>query len=229
MLLLRNTFKNYIYTSIFLFSIMSVSGQSKQFIINGNAFSFVMEQLDSLEGGEYEIVKLYRKKKKLLSHITFKEEGDCSAIHIQLGNFSVTDKEIIFYSYWAASDRMPGSILPNGFMKQVYTVNSRGMVNLKEAKIYIEDFVDIENKDFFENNGWKHKGLKYLHEIPKNKSEQQLLDNYIQSIEKKYNAIFVLNTEKNILENEVRIELKDKIQEYTKDWVEGEIYGRVRK
>jgi hypothetical protein len=210
-------------------SVLNIHGQSKQFVINGYDFSAVNEKLDTLEGAENEIIKLYRGNKELLSHTKFKEEGDCSSIKIQLGSYYLTDNDIIFYSYWAAADRMPSSLFPNGYMKQVYTVNSLGLVSLKEAKIYIEDFVDNENKKWFENNGWRHKGLKYLNEPPKNKLEQQLLDNYIKGIEKKYTANFVLNTEKNILESEIRIALKHKILEYTKDWIDGEVYGKVKK
>lgn len=218
-----------IYIVVFSISTLNFYGQSKQFKANGHIFSFVTDKVDNLEGSEDEVVHLYRGNKKLLSHTTSKQEGDCSSVNIQLGNYSIIDNEIIFYSYWAATDRMPGPMLPYGFRKQIYAVDSVGLLHLREATIYIEDYVEKEDKSFFEDNGWKHKGLKHLNKAPQNKAEQELLFDYIQSIERKYNAEFVLSVKKKSLEEEVRRALQSEIQEHTKDWVEGEVYGKVKK
>ncbi len=206
-----------------------VLGQTVKIEINRTFFSFKQVKLDTIESAENEILELYRNDKKLLTHTLFKEDGDCSSIHIQLGNYKVEGNKIIFYSYWAATDRMPGSILPFGFREQIYSVDSLGTLKLTESKIYIENYTTSGTPNFLEENGWRHKGLKHLTEHPKNDYEQRLLNDYILNIEKEYNAEFVLNEEKNVLEKKVRESLKEKIEKYTGNWTEGEVYGRVRK
>lgn len=188
-----------------------------------------MEDLDSIEGVDHKILNVFRENEKILTHTIFKEEGDCSSINIELGNYSIVGNEIVFYSYWAVTDRMPIFLAPYGFQKKIYSVNNSGLIKFKEATIYIEDYVENNNKNLFEDNGWKHKGLKYLYEKPKNKSEQKLLKAYIKSIENKYKAKFVLDNQKILLEKEVRLALKDEIHENTKSWEEGEVYGKVKK
>lgn len=206
------------------------SGQTKEIEINGTLFSLKQVELDTLESAENKIVELYRNGEKLLTHTLFKEEGDCSSIHIQLGNYKLESNKIIFYSYWAATDRMQGSILPFGFREQIYAVDSLGILKLNDANIYIENYVTTENKQFLEKNGWKHKGLKFLNEQAKNEYEKTLLEDYIRSVENEYNAEFVLNEEKEMLENKVRDSLKELIEKYTENWIEGnEVYGRVKK
>lgn len=207
-----------------------VFGQTKEITINGNLFTFKQVGLDTLESAENKIVELYRNEKKLLTHTIFKEEGDCSSIHIQLGSYKVEGDHIIFYSYWAATDRMPGSILPFGYREQKYFVDSSGKLKLSNAKIYIENYVTTENKNYLEENGWKHKGLKYLNEEPTNEYKKRLLADYIQNVEKEYNADFVLNREKDELEKSVRSILQKEIKTYTENWIDGnEAFGRVKK
>lgn len=205
-------------------------GQTKEIEINGMLFSFKQVELDTLESAEHKIVELYRNEKKLLTHTVFKEEGDCSSTHIQLGNYKIEGNTIKFYSYWAATDRMPGSILPFGFREQIYSIDNLGILKLIGAKIYIENYVTSKNKNFLEENGWKHKGLKYLNERAKNDYEKRLLEDYSKNIENEYKAEFVLNEEKEVLEKKVRDNLKEEIKKYTGNWIEGdEVFGRVKK
>ena len=207
-----------------------VSGQTKEIEINGTLFSFAQLKVDTLEGSENEIIELYRNGKKLLTHTIFKDEGDCSSIHIQLGNYKIEDNKIVFYSYWAATDRMPSSILPFGFRKQIYSVNNLGILKLTDAEIYIENYVPSETKKFLEEDGWKHKGLKFLNEQTKNDFEKKLLEDYIKNVEKEYNAEFVLNGKKKELEKLVRNSLKEKIKKHTENWIDGEeAFGRIKK
>ena len=215
--------------SIFLMFSTFVFGQTKKVEINGIIFSFRQMKLDSLESAENKIVELYRNGKKLLTHTMFKEEGDCSSTHIQLGKYKVDNNKITFYTYWAATERMPGLILPFGFREQIYTVDSLGILKLSEAKIYIENTVSSENKNFLEENGWMHKGLKYLNKVTKSKYEKRLLDDYIKNVEKEYNSKFVLNYKRDELEKNVRSSLEKEIEKYTGNWTEGEAFGRVKK
>ena len=220
------TFFILIFTTISTFSF----GQTKEIEINGTLFSFKQVESDTLESAENKIVELYRNHKKLLTHTLFEEEGDCSSIHIQIGNYKILGNNIIFYSYWAGTERMGDLMIPFGFREQIFSVDSLGILKLTEAKIYMENYVAPENKQFLEENGWKHKGLKYLSVKPDNEFEQKLLNDYIQNIEKEYNADFVLNVAKDHLEKSVRKFLKAKINEYTKNWIDGaEVFGRVKK
>ena len=215
--------------SILLMFSTFVFGQTKKVEINGIIFSFKQIKLDTLESAENEIVELYRNGKKLLTHTMFKEEGDCSSTHIQLGKYKVDKNKIIFYTYWAGTERMPSLVLPFGFREQIYTVDSLGILKLSEAKIYIENIVSSENKNFIEENGWKHKGLKYLNKVPKSKYEKILLDDYIKNVEKEYNSKFVLNDKRDELEKNVRSIMEKEIEKYTGNWFEGEAFGRVKK
>ncbi len=201
-------------------------GQTKNYTINHHKFSLKSPQMND----EWlKTVDLYRGKKKLLSHTLYKEDGDCSLTTIQLGDYSVEKNNIIFYSYWASTDRMPLN-LKFGFQKQVYSVTDNGTVKPKSSKIYIEDVVKTTNPDFLIEHSWTHKGLAYLNKAPITDEEKMWLADYIKSAEKKYKAKFVLGKERQALEKEVREKLKDKIEEHTKNWdIYKETYGKSRK
>ncbi len=203
--------------------------QVEKYDIFNQHFTFKIQKNDEVVDSRETLVKLYRGEKKILSHILLKEIGDCSSISIEIGDYFIKNNKIFFYSYWATADRMPSSLMPYGFRKQVYTINKNGIVKLQKSEIYIEDFVENKNKNLFEDNSWKHKGIKYLTQKPKNKHEQFLLNDYIHYIEKKYHAKFVNGAKKHALEKEVRIKLKAKIAEHTKDWADTEIYGNSRR
>ncbi len=217
---------------ILIFTIISSFGygQTKEIEVNGTLFLFKQIELDTLESAENKVLEVYRNEKKLLTHTIFIEEGDCSSINIQLGNYEIEANKVVFYSYWAATDRMPNSILPFGFRKQIYSVDSLGILKLTEAKIYIENYINSENKMFLEENGWKHKGLKYLNIPVKNEYERRLLKDYITNVENEYNTEFVLGKAKDKLEKKVRDKLKAEIKKYTGNWIGGdEVFGRVKK
>ncbi len=113
--------------------------QSKTITINNHDFLFVVESKDTLDGAQEKSLKLFRGKKELLTHTLISLEGGCSSEHIQLGDYSIVKNNIVFYTYWASADRMP-NLLPYGFQKQIYTVNSLGKLSLEESKIYIENY-----------------------------------------------------------------------------------------
>ncbi len=201
----------------------------KEYHIFNQNFTFKTEDNNKVVDSQETVVKLYRGKKKILSHTLLKSYGDCSMTSIQLGDYFVKKDKIFFYSYWATADRMPSPLMPYGFRKQVYTIGKNGIVKLTKSEIYIEDFVKNNNKDLFEENGWKHKGINYLNQQPKNLREQFLLENYVNAIEKKHHAKFVSKKRKKALETEVRMKLQAKINEHTKDWDNTEIYGNSKR
>lgn len=214
---------------LLILSPLNTFAQTQKVEINGVPFSFINIKLDTTYGAEKETIELYRKGKKLLTHTLFKEEGDCSSTHIQLGSYKIIGNNIIFYSFWAAADKMPDSILPFGFRQQTYAVDSLGALKLIDAKIYIETSIATDNKNFLEENGWKHKGLQYLNKKTSSKFEQKLIADYVKNAEKEYNASFVFNLEKEALEKKVRNILKEEIKIHTQNWEAKEVYGRVKK
>ena len=139
---------------------------------------------------------------------------------------------LIFYSYWAATDRQNILIFPFGFRKQTYSIEESGRLSKLTAEIFIEDNIEKSiGKEIFynEHNNWKHKGLKFIYKKPRNNFEIKAKKDYIKSIEKMYNANFVFGKEKQALEKEVRTKMKNEIATHTGDWKEGEMYGTVKK
>ncbi len=202
----------FVFVLISLFSFV----QAKTYTINHHNFILENHKVEEYESDRTDVVNLYRGKKKLLSHTLFEEDGDCSSIMHQLGDYLVENNNIIFYTYWASADRMT-LFLRFGFQKQVYSVADNGIVQLKSSKIYIEDSLESANPDFVEDNRI-HKGIAYLNKPPTTDEEKMWLDDYITSIEKQYKAEFVFGEERKALEKEVRMKLEKKIEKYTKDW-----------
>ncbi len=188
--------------------------------------------IDSTDEDGLKMLNLYRNDKKILTHTIFKREGDCSSINIELGNYKLSENKIVFYSYWAATDRQNIAMFPFGFRKQTYLIqDSRKIIKL-EAEIFIEDNIErTVGKEIYygEHDTWKHKGLAFIYKMPQNNFEKKAKEDYIKSVEKMYNATFVFGNKKQVLEREVRKELKQEIDLYTNEWEEGEIYGAVKK
>ena len=184
-------------------------------------------KIDSSGEDDSKILNVFSNGNKILSHVLIKSSGDCSSINIELGKYKMNKSEIIFYSYWAATDRQNISIYPFGFRKQVYTIGETGNLIKQETQIYVEDNIDkdLGNKIFYAEHEWKHKGLEFLQKSPKNYFEKRAKENYIENIEKMYKGKFVFDIDKTNLENEVRAVLKTEIALHTGEWKEGEAYG----
>ncbi len=179
-------------------------------VINNQNFNFVCKDIDDF--GAYGI-ELYRGKVKILSHTLSKTTRDCSSESYELGTYSVLGNKIIFYTYWATADRTGKEIYPFGFRKQTYQVNNKGRLILISSELYIEDF-DISPG----HPTSVDKQIALLAKAKKNASVRPQLQQYIDDMEQKYNALFVWDNKKDILETEVRNILQYKIEKYTKDW-----------
>ena len=198
-------------------------------LFSDNKLKFIIDS-NNEEGSK--ILNIYRNEIKILSHTILKKEGDCSSINVELGNYKLIGNKIIFYSYWAATDRQNISLFPFGFSKQTYQIEESGKVTKLNSEIFIEDNVEMEiGKEIFYKKHviWRHKGIKFIYKKPTNNFEIKAKEDYIKSIEKMYKAKFVFGKEKKALEKEVRTNLKNEIVMHTGDWKEGEIYGTVKK
>jgi hypothetical protein len=174
------------------------------------------------------ILTVYRDKQKLLTHTIYKNDGDCSSVSIELGNYKISGNEVIFYSYWASADRQGLILMPFGFRKQIFRLDDNNKLQIKENKIYIEDYIDktVGKENFYENqNTTRHIGRIYLNELPKTNYQLIARNDYIKSIEKIYKAKFVLENERELLEDEVRNVLKAEIALNTDSWSDKEIWG----
>ena len=183
-------------------------GQEKNVKINNYNFHF---KIINNENSSEKILKISRDNKPVITHILHKDDGDCSSIQIELGTYEIQSDHIIFYTYWAAADLQGILIYPFGFRKQIYDIKKNGNLELSTATIYIEE-------DYI--NDKKQEGLKFLNIKPKDRSEEQLLQNYFKIVAKKYHSKFVIGKEKDLLISEVREKLKQKILSETKDWKE---------
>lgn len=184
-------------------------GQEKTAKINNNSFDF---KIINNENSSEKILKISRDNKQpIITHTIHKDDGDCSGIQLELGTYEIQADQIIFYTYWAAADLQGILLYPFGFRKQIYDVKKNGDLELSEATIYIEE-------DYI--NDKKQEGLKFLNIKPKNKSDEQLLNHYVNVVELKYRSRFVNGKEKDFLSSEVREKLKQEILTETKDWKE---------
>ena|SRR6218665_1450324 len=204
----------FIFCFFILFTKTSGQNKNKNKIINQRNFEFRHIKTDNTS---LQKVEIFRDKKKILTHTLYNDDGDCSSIQIELGNYKIIKHQLIFYTYWIAADRQGLLVYPFGFRKQTYSLKNTAKIKLIESEIYIENYV----------NDTKLKGMLYLNSNPKTKKENNLLNNYIKAIESKYNGKFVLGEEKKKLQKEVKKALKNEISSNTKNWKE--IYGQNQK
>ena len=179
-----------------------------------NAIEFNIDTTVVNDTVQTQFFDLYKDGKKVLTHILSDFDGDCSSKNIELGAYEIEGDFIILYSYWASADRMGKNIYPYGFKKQVYFVNSKGVILQKSSEIYIESYVD----------SWsKHKGINFLNKEPSTPQELAELEDYVSKAEVIWEGYFVRGKNKDDLEKQVRAKLKSEISNNTSYWAE--VYG----
>ncbi|MBO0592502.1 hypothetical protein I2486_13935 [Cellulophaga sp. E16_2] len=170
------------------------------------------------EDTQTETLTLFTGDKELASLILSDFDGDCSSENIELGTYKIIENSIIFYSYWASADRMQKNTYPYGFRKEQYRFDTNGELVLKATELYIETYVD----------DWTvHQGMTFLNTNPKSEHDLNLKNDYIAKAENMYQSHFVLGTEKQKLEQEVRKVLAAEIKKNTGYWAE--VYGKNSK
>ena len=195
------------YLSIlFLAASLLTFSQTKTIQLNNHSFKLVKEKITNDDGPEIEIVNLYRENSlKLLSHVLNEFSGDCNSESLELGNYTVTNSTITFYSFWCTTGDAPVS--PYGARIQVYKVDKNGKVKLNSSQVYIESG----------RRGWIP-GLEFLYKKPRTKKEKKVFKNYINKIESSYNAKFVFGKISEKLIKKVKLQLHKKIETATKHW-----------
>ena len=181
--------------------------QTKIEVVNGNEFSFKSYLLENESGDSIKNLVVFRGNTKLLSHTILKAEGDHNSEAIEVGSYEIKDTTVIFYTYWSRAGDAPVS--PYGVRKQIYAVNKKGILYLKNSQIYIET----------SRPGWaENKGIEYLFTKPKNETQVKELKKYKADVEIEYNSKFVLEKHKNSLIKEVKAKLRNQIKESTRHW-----------
>ena len=193
----------------------TVAAHAKTLSINQQRFEIKTTHGETDEWFEQDNLELYRGDKKLLTHTQRLSTGDCSILTIELGDYEVKNNQLTFYSYWAAGDRQGLWTFPYGVRKQVYLVDSKGMVKLISAVVYVED--TISNP--LETNP-DQDYLQFLTIQPKSPKDKLALNNYIQQMQTRYKARFVLGQERTQLIKEVKSKLASQIAVETKGWKE---------
>lgn len=89
-------------------------GQEKTVKINNNNFHF---KIINNENSSEKMLKISCDNKPIITHILHKDDGDCSSIQIELGNYDIKNNKIIFYTYWVAADLQGILTYPFGFRK----------------------------------------------------------------------------------------------------------------
>lgn len=193
----------------------TVAAHAKTLSINQQRFEIKTTHGETDEGFEQDNLELYRGDKKLLTHTQRLSTGDCSILTIEVGDYEVKNNQLTFYSYWAAGDRQGLWTFPYGVRKQVYSVDSNGMVKLISAVVYVEDAIDNP----LETNP-DQDYLQFLTIQPKSPKDKLALNNYIQQMQTRYKARFVHGQERTQLIKEVKSKLASQIAVETKGWKE---------
>ncbi|WP_177765676.1 hypothetical protein [Flavobacterium sp. I3-2] len=223
-------FKIYLVCVFLLFLHSDLFAQSEKKNINGIDLIFKTSKLECAAENCTEVT-LFRNHLKIISHVLYFEDGDCMSATVEIGIYKIINNTIIFYSFWANYDRLPSYILPFGFRKQVYEVESNGKIKSIESQIYLETSItkNEKNKIYYDTNDYLHKGIQFLKNTPSNSYERNALIDYKKNIEREYHAKFVVDEQRTKLEKEVRKVMKKEIELATQDWIENEFFGTIKK
>ncbi|MEY3444742.1 MAG: hypothetical protein RLZZ519_3023 [Bacteroidota bacterium] len=98
--------------------------------IQGVKFLFA-ETTDEVDGVESQVINLVRLgqngAKWLLKHTLHAESPDCNSFEVELGGYTVTDTNIVFYTAWMYTNNAMAGVC--GVRKQVFRVQANGKVD----------------------------------------------------------------------------------------------------
>ena len=194
----------------------SINSYSQIDTITIHGYDFIFKHVKNADTDDVEnvSVNLFRletsgKIKYLLKHTMGLIEGDCNSTSVEMGDFLIKDSTIVFYSFWCRQGDAPVS--PWGARTQEYNVFENGKVKMVSSKLYIE----TSRPDWHEN-----KGIKYLFEGAKTNENKIALKEYIEIVEKEYNAKFVFEKDADKLLQNVKEKFSKRINLLRKSWDE---------
>lgn len=231
--IIMNT-KTILFILFIFYAPFNISAQALHKQISGLDYVFKNEKVTDCREIECQQLNVYRDGQTVLSHPLLRRSGDSNSEAYEIGNYKIHEDKIYFYTmwvYWSKPNNIPYKY---GFQKKVYKVISDETIQLLSSEITLVDAfrVDPSNKKYFtEPNPNIHQGSKYVFSRPKTDYEKAALEDYINMIEQDYESNFIHGKNQWKLEREVRLAIKDKHHEITKDWnpKNKEKYGFVNK
>ncbi|MFK5976217.1 MAG: hypothetical protein QM493_06890 [Sulfurovum sp.] len=192
----------HLYLLLFLLTGL-FSASLEHITINNQDFSIVKQSYDIYDS-KGEFLKIYREERNdnliFLLRLTLEDAtGKCSNKSVEDGSYEINGKVITLYSYWDRVGRAYNS--PYGARITRYEVQKSGKLKKLSSRVYIE----TQRKNYDPESG-----IKYLAEEPKTVEEKELLREYIEDVERRYEGTFVYKEEAKDLLKEVRKALERK-------------------
>ncbi|GIU00080.1 hypothetical protein TSL6_05860 [Sulfurovum sp. TSL6] len=182
-------------------SILFATAKLEHVTLGNQDFSIVTESYDIYDS-KGEVMKFYKEERNnnltfVLSLILKDKTGSCADKSMQEGAYEINGTTITLYSFWDRKGKVYDS--PYGARIQEYEMLPNHTVVLRSSKVYIES----ARKSYDPESG-----MKYLFNPPKNKSEKEALQSYVNAVEKEYKGIFVYGEEAKRLLEEVHEALR---------------------
>lgn len=173
------------------------SASLEHITINNQDFSIVKQSYDVYDS-KGEFLKIYREERNdnliFVLRLTLEDAtGECANKSVEDGSYEINGKVITLYSYWDRIGKAYSS--PYGARIARYEVQKSGKLKNLSSRVYIE----TQRKNYDSESG-----IKYLAQEPKTVEEKELLKEYIEDVERKYEGKFVYNEEAKALLKEVR-------------------------
>jgi hypothetical protein len=185
---------------IFFFLLcFSAKSQSDTVIIKNTSFKISKQKIYDGDGSYYKRIALYRiendKSKKLLTHNTYRSDGDCNSAWVEIGDYEINDSGFVFYTYWARAG--DASSHPCGVRKQMYAVDTAGKLKLSKCELSFTEYGFIEDASI----GYDPTDIST-----------------VRAFKKYYNGVFLKGDKAEKLKEEVRIKLRDPIEKNGESW-----------
>ena len=187
---------------LIFFSTLYASNAEKEVHIGTYSFMLIEEEYNEY-GDKGVTMMLYakdadRSKLPQFRFVMSYQSGSCAVKNLEDGSYKIEKDSIVTHSRW---ERIDNDNAPIGERMQVYKMDENGSFYVSDSKVYIEKTSRNDDVD---------EGMKYLYTEAKTEEEKSLLANYIVSVEKLFEAKFVMGEEAEKLKYEVNKALHEK-------------------
>jgi hypothetical protein len=183
----------------------SPCAELKHVSIGNFDYSLITDTYDEYDS-KGEVIKLYAEENNnnlnfMFSLILQDRTGTCADKSMEDGAYEINGTTITLYSAWDRVGRAYDA--PYGARIQVYELQPNATLRRISSRIYIE----THRKKYDQNSG-----MKYLFAPPKDESEKQTFEKYIQEAEDKYKGNFVFDEEAKKLRLDAQEALRRKMK-----------------
>jgi hypothetical protein len=182
-------------TLLILLTLLSIIHAEKTVQIGTHTFMLIEE--DYSEYGDKGVtMMLYtkdanRSKLPQFRFVLRYQSGSCDVKNVEDGFYRIEKESIVTHSHW---ERFSNDNAPIGDRMQVFKLDENASFYVSESKVYIEKTTRDEEAD---------EGMRYLYEDAKTVDEKALLAEYVASVERLFEAKFVMGDEAKALGSEV--------------------------